>query len=183
MAITRSTNAISALYGRAQSHMPASIIIPKTWLDSYEDFVKNNTSQVSQIESALRSLTYILPGIYLIQDYTVDNPLMTYQVDSMNLNSLLNLVSPAPFPFLDLCFTNHRTIQFIRRSIYYPLTTLRFCHHHLILSPTPATQAIKDRSPKLTPALRPCFERYNTLNCYARCSSSAAAATKNAGGS
>lgn len=32
------------------------------WLHLYEDFITKNAHQVSQIESALRSLTYIIPG-------------------------------------------------------------------------------------------------------------------------
>ena len=35
---------------------------PLRWLGRYDDFVARNASQVSQIESALRSLTYIIPG-------------------------------------------------------------------------------------------------------------------------
>lgn len=36
--------------------------LPPRWLTHYEDFISRNASQVSQIESALRSLTYIIPG-------------------------------------------------------------------------------------------------------------------------
>lgn len=35
---------------------------PSKWLSLYEDFVTNNASSVGQVESALRSLTYIIPG-------------------------------------------------------------------------------------------------------------------------
>lgn len=35
---------------------------PKSILRMYENFVTENASSVSQIESALRSLTYIIPG-------------------------------------------------------------------------------------------------------------------------
>ena len=62
MAIGRSTSAMKDLYKQAQLQIPAVISIPPTWLRSYEDFVTKNASQVSQIESALRSLTYIIPG-------------------------------------------------------------------------------------------------------------------------
>lgn len=33
------------------------------WLRMYDDFIAKNAGQVSQIESALRSLTYIIPGM------------------------------------------------------------------------------------------------------------------------
>ncbi|CAN8099990.1 unnamed protein product [Discula destructiva] len=36
--------------------------LPPKWLAKYDDFVTKNASQVSQMESALRSLTYIIPG-------------------------------------------------------------------------------------------------------------------------
>lgn len=40
----------------------ASPLQPK-WLSAYSDFIIKNASAVSQIESALRSLTYIIPGL------------------------------------------------------------------------------------------------------------------------
>lgn len=36
--------------------------MPPTWLHMYSEFITKNAHQVSQIESALRSLTYIIPG-------------------------------------------------------------------------------------------------------------------------
>lgn len=38
------------------------LTLPSQWLAMYEDFIAKNAGQVSQIESALRSLTYIIPG-------------------------------------------------------------------------------------------------------------------------
>lgn len=37
--------------------------LPKHWMAMYDDFVIKNAGQVSQIESALRSLTYVIPGL------------------------------------------------------------------------------------------------------------------------
>ncbi|KAI1778840.1 peroxisome membrane protein [Hypoxylon cercidicola] len=47
-----------------QSHNPiqSMLSIPPKWLHMYGDFITKNSHQVSQIESALRSLTYIIPG-------------------------------------------------------------------------------------------------------------------------
>ncbi|KAL9131981.1 MAG: hypothetical protein Q9217_000191 [Psora testacea] len=42
--------------------MPATTYRPRHWLDSYAHFVRSNASQVTQVESALRSLEYIIPG-------------------------------------------------------------------------------------------------------------------------
>ncbi|KAJ5482442.1 Peroxisome membrane proteinPex16 [Penicillium sp. IBT 31633x] len=40
------------------------LLQPSKWLSIYEDFVTKNASSVGQVESALRSLTYIIPGRY-----------------------------------------------------------------------------------------------------------------------
>lgn len=42
----------------------AALSLPK-WLGMYDEFIAKNAGQVSQIESALRSLTYIIPGTAL----------------------------------------------------------------------------------------------------------------------
>ena len=47
-----------ARWSRAAPSLP-------NWLNAYGDFVTKNAGSVSQIESALRSLTYIIPGEYL----------------------------------------------------------------------------------------------------------------------
>jgi peroxin-16 len=38
------------------------LAMPPQWLAMYDDFISRNAGQVSQMESALRSLTYIIPG-------------------------------------------------------------------------------------------------------------------------
>lgn len=40
----------------------AVLSLPPKWLGMYDEFIAKNAGQVSQIESALRSLTYIIPG-------------------------------------------------------------------------------------------------------------------------
>ncbi|PKY02407.1 peroxisomal membrane protein pex16 [Aspergillus campestris IBT 28561] len=47
-----------------KSSIPGVILRPSKWLPLYEDFVTKNASSVGQVESALRSLTYIIPGRY-----------------------------------------------------------------------------------------------------------------------
>lgn len=42
--------------------------MPPKWLSMYGDFITKNSHQVSQIESALRSLTYIIPGRFRDQE-------------------------------------------------------------------------------------------------------------------
>lgn len=42
--------------------IPPVVLQPSKWLSLYEDFVAKNSSSVGSVESALRSLTYIIPG-------------------------------------------------------------------------------------------------------------------------
>ena len=44
----------------------SALTMPAKWLGQYDDFIVKNASAVSQIESALRSLTYIIPGNYCL---------------------------------------------------------------------------------------------------------------------
>ncbi len=37
--------------------------MPSHWVHMYDEFITKNAHQVSQIESTLRSLTYIIPGM------------------------------------------------------------------------------------------------------------------------
>ncbi|KAK5999226.1 Peroxisomal membrane protein PEX16 [Cladobotryum mycophilum] len=52
--------------GRPSRRPPSTIgqilTSPPKWFGFYDDFITKNAGQVSQIESALRSLTYIIPG-------------------------------------------------------------------------------------------------------------------------
>lgn len=45
-----------------QNPIPQVVLQPSKWLALYEDFVAKNSSSVGSVESALRSLTYIIPG-------------------------------------------------------------------------------------------------------------------------
>lgn len=47
-----------------QNPIPAAMLQPSKWLPLYEEFVTKNASSVGQVESALRSLTYIIPGAH-----------------------------------------------------------------------------------------------------------------------
>ena len=47
--------------------------LPQKWLNMYEDFVTKNAGAVSQIESSLRSLTYIVPGTNSPSDIMTSN--------------------------------------------------------------------------------------------------------------
>lgn len=65
-------SAIKSLYRKAQSHIPAAALSAPSWLRSYEDFVMKNATQVTQIESALRSISYIIPGMCVFRTFFTD---------------------------------------------------------------------------------------------------------------
>lgn len=48
--------------GGARLTVGQLVSLPPKWLGMYDEFITKNAGQVSQIESALRSLTYIIPG-------------------------------------------------------------------------------------------------------------------------
>ena len=56
---------MAELLRKARSGIPAVVSRPPTWLKGYEEFVTKNASQVTQIESALHSISYIIPGLLL----------------------------------------------------------------------------------------------------------------------
>ncbi|EEP78347.1 conserved hypothetical protein [Uncinocarpus reesii 1704] len=57
---------------RPETRLPAALTQPTKLVGMYEEFVTKNSSSVSQVESALRSLTYIIPvhsGVQLLSLY------------------------------------------------------------------------------------------------------------------
>lgn len=52
---------VVGLYRGARSQLPDDLSVSGL-VHSYEDFVSQNASAVTQIESALQTLTYIIPG-------------------------------------------------------------------------------------------------------------------------
>jgi hypothetical protein len=61
MAGKEATAKMAGLYRDARARLPGDLSAGGV-VRAYEDFVSKNSSSVSQIESALRSLTYIIPG-------------------------------------------------------------------------------------------------------------------------
>ncbi len=46
-----------------RSAIKNTLAMPSHWVHMYDEFITKNAHQVSQIESTLRSLTYIIPGM------------------------------------------------------------------------------------------------------------------------
>jgi len=80
---------------RLQTNIPTTYLqLPSQWLSSYSSFVKANAAQVSQIESALRSLTYIIPGRFH------DTPITSESLQTFLtlLTAYNNHLLPSPTP-------------------------------------------------------------------------------------
>ncbi|MCJ1485557.1 Peroxisomal membrane protein pex16 [Schaereria dolodes] len=91
MAVSSISSVAAGLYKKAHSSIPETISLPPRWLSTsmYEDFVTKNASSVSQIESALRSLTYIIPGRFRESELASESLHSTIQLLSLYHDSLL----------------------------------------------------------------------------------------------
>ncbi|KAI4122269.1 MAG: hypothetical protein LQ338_005916 [Usnochroma carphineum] len=89
---------MTELYKQAQSRIPATISLPSRWLKSYENFVANNASSVTQMESALRSLTYIIPGRFRESELASETLHTSTLLLSLYHTSLLRRHFPSPSP-------------------------------------------------------------------------------------
>ncbi|KAF4589030.1 peroxisomal membrane protein pex16 [Ophiocordyceps camponoti-floridani] len=74
--------------------------LPSHWLALYNDFISKNAGQVSQIESALRSLTYVIPGRFRDAEVASESIHSAVQLLSLYHDRLLSRAvgrqSPAP---------------------------------------------------------------------------------------
>ncbi|KAL8660474.1 MAG: hypothetical protein Q9202_006510 [Teloschistes flavicans] len=98
MALGHSTSTMTSLYKQAQSAIPATISLPLHWLKSYEDFVTKNANSVTQIESTLRSLTYIIPGRFRESELASESLHTSTLLLSLYHTSLLRRQFPSPLP-------------------------------------------------------------------------------------
>ncbi|KAL8915766.1 MAG: hypothetical protein Q9172_006677, partial [Xanthocarpia lactea] len=98
MAIGQPTGAMSQFYKQAQSMIPVTVSLPSHWLTSYEDFVTKNATSVGQIESALRSLTYIIPGRFREAELASETLHTSTLLLSLYHTSLLRRHFPSPSP-------------------------------------------------------------------------------------
>jgi hypothetical protein len=93
-----------------QNPIPPVLLQPSKWLSIYEDFVTKNASSVGQVESALRSLTYIIPGEMLFDltlqllkkltntFYQGDTASQRYPQNVVSVTLYLPLSAPADTP-------------------------------------------------------------------------------------
>ncbi|KAF2755525.1 peroxisomal membrane protein pex16 [Pseudovirgaria hyperparasitica] len=77
------------MYKQASVKLHESISLPPKWLGMYGDFITKNASAVSQIESGLRSLTYIIPGRFREAEIASETLHSSVQILSLYHDSLL----------------------------------------------------------------------------------------------
>ncbi|KAF2711220.1 peroxisomal membrane protein pex16 [Pleomassaria siparia CBS 279.74] len=77
------------MYKQATQRTSDVLAMPPKWLGMYSDFITKNSSAVSQIESALRSLTYIIPGRFRESEIASESLHSGVQVLSLYHDSLL----------------------------------------------------------------------------------------------
>ncbi|GAB1312434.1 Peroxisomal membrane protein PEX16 [Madurella fahalii] len=86
-----------------RSHPKSIRSMPPGWLQMYDDFITKNAHQVSQIESTLRSLTYIIPGRFRDAEIASESIHSGVQLLSLYHDSLLRralTLSKLPLPSL-----------------------------------------------------------------------------------
>ncbi|KAF2688691.1 peroxisomal membrane protein pex16 [Lentithecium fluviatile CBS 122367] len=77
------------MYKQATQKTTAVLSLPPKWLGMYSEFITKNSSAVSQIESALRSLTYIIPGRFRESEIASESLHSGVQLLSLYHDSLL----------------------------------------------------------------------------------------------
>jgi len=77
------------MYKKASQRTADVLALPSTWLGTYSEFITKNASAVSQIESALRSLTYIIPGRFRESEIASESLHSGVQLVSLYHDSLL----------------------------------------------------------------------------------------------
>jgi peroxin-16 len=77
------------MYKQATQKTGEVLSMPPKWLGMYSDFITKNSSAVTQIESALRSLTYIIPGRFRESEIASESLHSGVQVLSLYHDSLL----------------------------------------------------------------------------------------------
>ncbi|KAI5293181.1 Peroxisomal membrane protein pex16 [Ascosphaera acerosa] len=104
----------AASAGAAATTLSASATSPQKLVALYEDFITSNSSSVSQVESALRSLTYIIPGRFRESELATESlhsfvHLLSMYHDSLVARAVSRLPSTIarPAPSLHDRYTKH----------------------------------------------------------------------------
>ncbi|PSR94001.1 peroxisome membrane protein [Coniella lustricola] len=86
--------------GLLPSRLHSALALPPKWRAKYDDLVTKNAGQVSQLESALRSLTYIVPGRFRDAELATEGIHSGVQLLSLYHDLVLfrSSLSPPPSP-------------------------------------------------------------------------------------
>ena len=134
----QSTPSQPQLVGPPPSHAPpkpntkpfsVSMLKPKELLSLYSDFVTKNASSVSQIESALRSLTYIIPGRFRDAEIASESLHSSVQLLSLYHDSLLaRAVSKLPgMPKIQSPHIRYTKYWTVNSAVYRKVALLLQC--------------------------------------------------------
>jgi peroxin-16 len=100
--------------------VPNAFALPPKWLQMYGDFITKNQSSVTQIESALRSLTYIIPGRFRDAELASESLHSSIQLLSMYHDTLLmRAISKLPGMPRQQSPHNRYTKFWIQKSSFY----------------------------------------------------------------
>jgi peroxin-16 len=104
----------------ARGRVTNPLELPPKWLNMYADFITKNQSSVTQIESALRSLTYIIPGRFRDAELASESLHSSIQLLSMYHDTLLTrAISKLPGMPRQQTPHNRYTKFWIQRSKFY----------------------------------------------------------------
>lgn len=135
MASPADTHSKAKRSGLLPSHLRNALALPPKWRAKYDDFVTKNAGQVSQLESALRSLTYIVPGM--------QKPLIHRVSSSSNQSPLSGRFRDAELATEGI----HSGVQLL--SLYHDLVLFR---SSLSPSPSPSSSSSSSSATATSPA-------------------------------
>ncbi|EPE36976.1 hypothetical protein GLAREA_09139 [Glarea lozoyensis ATCC 20868] len=102
------------------SKLPHALTLPPKWLSLYGNFITTHQSSVTQIESALRSLTYIIPGRFRDAELASESLHSSIQLLSMYHDTLLTrAISKLPGMPKHQSPHNRYTKFWIQKSKFY----------------------------------------------------------------
>ncbi|KOS18781.1 Peroxisomal membrane protein PEX16 [Escovopsis weberi] len=99
---------------------------PPKWLGMYDDFITKNAGQVSQIESALRSLTYIIPGRFRDAEIASESIHSGVQLLSLYHDGILSKAAETRLSMPQSCSAHSRYTRFWtqKSTLYRKIATV-----------------------------------------------------------
>ncbi|KAE8454406.1 hypothetical protein EG329_000028 [Mollisiaceae sp. DMI_Dod_QoI] len=110
----------------ARQNLPPMLRHPSKFLSLYSDFIAKNQSSVTQIESALRSLTYIIPGRFRDAELASESLHSSIQLLSMYHDTLLTrAISKLPgMPRAQSPHNRYTKFWMLKSGMYRKVATL-----------------------------------------------------------